>query len=201
MILFGCFSFNKLCCVLCRRALHYGVNQSENIRDFECWKVNYHSALNFCRQNVHFFFRWYQTDESLWLILGLLIYIICKKTWRGSRGLRSLKFCVGQLARAKILFEKKLFFSEALIMGQKSTKNICSQFLELYSTGPPQYSHLLEIATDSLAIFSAAANCFQLHPNIDWELDLKEENLKIFSSEIILNWENGSQGDHFGKSS
>ena len=137
MILFGCFSFNKLCCVLCRRALHYGVNQSENIRDFECWKVNYHSALNFCRQNVHFFFRWYQTDESLWLILGLLIYIICKKTWRGSRGLRSLKFCVGQLARAKILFENTLFFQRPSSWGKNLRKIFAVSFWNYIQLVPP----------------------------------------------------------------
>ena len=51
--------------------------------------------------------------------------------------------------------------------------------------------------TDSLATSAAADDFFQLkYPNIDWKWNCKGENLQIFSSEIILTWENESQGHH-----
>ena len=53
------------------------------------------------------------------------------------------------------------------------------------------------IATDSLAIQLLQKTVFNSYPNIDWKWNCKGENLQIFSSEIILAWENGSQGHHF----
>ena len=55
------------------------------------------------------------------------------------------------------------------------------------------------IVTDSLATSAAAEDFFNSYPTIDWKWNCKGENLQIFSSEIMLAWENGSQGHHFGK--
>ena len=38
-----------------------------------------------------------------------------------------------------------------------------------------------------------------MYPNMNWKCDCKDENIQIFASEIILAWENGSKGYHFGK--
>ena len=40
---------------------------------------------------------------------------------------------------------------------------------------------------------------FNSYPNINWKWNCSGVNSQIFWSEIILAWENGSQGHHFGK--
>ena len=66
--------------------------------------------------------------------------------------------------------------------------------LSILCTSFPQH---VWIVTDSLAASAAAEDFFNSYPNIDWKWNCKGENLQIFSSEIILAWENGSQGHHF----
>ena len=68
--------------------------------------------------------------------------------------------------------------------------------LSIVFTSFPQH---VWIATDSLAISTAAEDFFNSYPNTNWKWNCKGESLQIFSSEIILAWENGSQVHHFGK--
>ena len=55
------------------------------------------------------------------------------------------------------------------------------------------------IATDSLAIWLLQETVFNSSPNKNWKWNCKGNNIQIFASEIILAWENGSKGYHFGK--
>ena len=54
-------------------------------------------------------------------------------------------------------------------------------------------------ATDSLVIQLLQNTVFNSYLNFDWKWNCKGDIIQIFSSEIILVWENGSQGHHFGK--
>ena len=61
------------------------------------------------------------------------------------------------------------------------------------------FPQLVWIATDSLAIQLLQKTVFNSDPNLNWKWNCKGDIIQIFSSEIILAWENGSQGPHFGK--
>ena len=68
---------------------------------------------------------------------------------------------------------------------------------------PQFYSHLfrslLELQLILWQLLLLQKTVFNSYPNIDWKWNCKGDNIQIFLSEIILAWENGSQGHHFWK--
>ena len=83
---------------------------------------------------------------------------------------------------------------------QKYLDSVLKGYVQLVpSTLPASFPQPVWIATDSLAIELLQKTVFNSYPNIDWKWNCKWDNIQIVSSEIILAWENGSQGHHFVK--
>ena len=80
---------------------------------------------------------------------------------------------------------------------QKYLESVFTDYVQLvpsilFTSSP----HPVWIATDSLAILLLQQTVFNSYPNINWKRNWKGENIQIFSSEIILAWENGSQSQN-----
>ena len=77
-------------------------------------------------------------------------------------------------------------------------------FQGLCSTGPPQfYLHpfhsLCELQLILWQFLLLQKTVFNSYSHMNWKWNWKGGNIQIFSSEIILAWENGSQGHNFGQ--
>ena len=77
--------------------------------------------------------------------------------------------------------------------GQKLLDSFFMGFGQLYLI------HILSAACLNCNWFFGNSTVFNSYPNINWKWNCKGDNIQIFLSEIILSWENGSQGHHFGK--
>ena len=151
-------------------------------------------------------------------ILGVFFGFVCEKTWRA--GQIDLKLGMQKLW---ILFWKKPEnnnFIPAALHCEFDIWNI--QIFSKYFHNLDQGKHSwipffkgsgqlvpfiwftsfpqpVWIATDSLAIQLLQKTVFNSYPNINWKWNCKGDNIQIFLSEIILTWENGSQGRNFGQ--